>query len=154
MNTKKFVAEMLEFIFYGVLFGIVGLVLGAGESRTGRYSGVEPAGCWLVAFGLGIYAWHWMRKPVAYREAGLGRGFVRAITMLLPVAVMSLQATGMVDLTYDSGPDIPLPFKEQALQASAVYGFWLLGILASAIVAGIIAVGRGIGRLITNRAVA
>jgi drug/metabolite transporter (DMT)-like permease len=150
MRAKKFFSEMLLCILCGLFFGVLGLVFGWGESRTGRYSGIEPFGCWFVALGLGIYAWYWMRQPQSNRKVGRWHGLLRAIVALLSFSWMATFATGMKDLTVDpSLYNSAVPLWEAA---AGVYGFCLLGCLVSAIVAGIIAIFRGLRRLLTNRA--
>lgn len=147
---KKSLLDMSGWFLGGIGLGILGLILGAGESRTGRYSGVEPEGCWLIAFGLGIYTfWRmWMRA----QEAGLILGLTRIVVMLLPLAAMSTLATGMVDRTIDYGPDTSLPLQKQALFASIVYVFWVVGIVVSVIMFYVISITGIIWRLLFRRA--
>ena len=145
--AKKLFEEMLGYAFLGVFFGLIGLVLGYGESHTGRYSGIEPHGCFIVVFGFGIYFWRWMRKSAEVRRVSITLGFVRAIAFLLPISMMSLMATGVTDQTMDPGPAIKIPMATQALEASLVFAFWAAGLVLSAITTGIIATSRGIGRL-------
>ncbi len=146
---RKSIVDLFGWFLGGIGLGILGLIFGAGESRTGRYSGVEPQGCWLIAFGLGIYTFWWMRRRA--QEAGLIYRLIRIVVMLLPLAAMSTLATGMVDRTIDYGPDTSLPLQKQALLASTVYVFWVVGLVFSTVMLYAVAFTSIVWRLLFPR---
>ena len=142
---KKLLSEGLLYLCGGFVCAGLALLLGCGESRTGRYSGVDPWGLVVGAFALGIFSWRSSRVLYSQKKFHLGWVLYRTLIFLLPWAWAYTSATGMIDKTYDLGPT-SIPFVEGVV---SVYSAWLTGLAISAICAGVQASWQGIARALS-----